>query len=28
LLEIWACVIVSNYSKQLVEEQAKETETW
>jgi len=28
LLEIWACSIVHSYSKQLVEEQAKETETW
>jgi hypothetical protein len=28
LLEIWACTIVHSYSKQLVEEQAKDTETW
>jgi len=28
LLEIWACSIVHSYSKQLVEEQAKDTETW
>jgi len=28
LLEIWACSIVHSYSRQLVEEQAKGTETW
>jgi len=28
LLEIWACSIVHSYSRQLVEEQAKDTETW
>jgi hypothetical protein len=28
LLEIWACSIVHSYSKQLVEEQVKDNETW